>query len=823
MSKLDQRLGILEEDAPGFLLDYYEPRYFSFSIAPGKTDKLSVTSTAYSLRALLEYPQEDMQPQPQPQLQPQPQKGRPLQEIVLPLLSSPTTTSKDMIKALLCSDWRSNDLYVVSLIVLVILRMDPELAVMQSLLDDNDDDDEEDHAMLQQVEMLKDNEDQHDNKTSLREKFMQLIMLVLSGRPQRRRGEQQLFSAYISYLCCSVYVDLKAAARRNAETGQLQLGMLPVGFFTDWNVANDEEYSFMDGSGVVNDVSTRMAAAIKNDEFRDHPNTTSTTITTTFWKELTIAISRTAEISFNELCRQLAYHTAGSSSFDVIKLVYSLLSYLKSCDALRGTAGWEQVVGQGLTAVQNNNSTTRVPGFTASTNSVSGTEDIIKINPQLVAAALRVFFEEQDASTGLWDRGQPIYKSFKRKGRNVGNAYVFALDALGSLLEALPPEDFRPYLINLQRTLEWIECNQDMEVIADYCDPETGECYGKSLRGWASPHLSPPGGPKAWSTAQTITCIARMRKIIRQLLHNDVLQEFNGKKQKHGPNDDAWNQLLDSDLGGPVGSHCQTIKQVLEQRVILPFANSVSSPTVGAAYSTILFGSPGTAKTTITEALAEKMGWDFVVIDTAAFLADGLTNVAARIRYIFTRLQALRNCIILFDEIEEFCLDREMPGISMESRMLTTAMLTAINDLRRTKQSVFFLATNRLRAFDAAIIRPGRFDMQLFVGTPNLNARVVLLDQALKKVTHVSKEAKLKAIDKYKQFLESKWSVNGDAMFMNYLEGKQFATMVANIVASNREIEFDELEQILSQQAAVMTARGSVRKEYLAQMDLSRL
>ena len=39
--------------------------------------------------------------------------------------------------------------------------------------------------------------------------------------------------------------------------------------------------------------------------------------------------------------------------------------------------------------------------------------------------------------------------------------------------------------------------------------------------------------------------------------------------------------------------------------------------------------------------------------------------------------------------------------------MLTTAMLTAINDLRRTKQSIFFIATNRLRAFDAAIIRPG--------------------------------------------------------------------------------------------------------------------
>lgn len=223
----------------------------------------------------------------------------------------------------------------------------------------------------------------------------------------------------------------------------------------------------------------------------------------------------------------------------------------------------------------------------------------------------------------------------------------------------------------------------------------------------------------------------------------------------------------------------------------------------------------------ITEAVADSLGWDFVVIDTSVFLEDGLSNIASRIRYVFTRLMALRDCVILFDEIEEFCLDRESPGITMQSRMLTTAMLTAINDLRRTKQSVFFLATNRLRAFDSAIIRPGRFDIQLFVGTPNLQSRVTLLDEALSKVTTVSDENRETAKETYKAFLESKWTK--DAMFMNYLEGKQFATSVASIVASGRSLDENELKRILSQQAAVMTARGQVREEYVAQMDLSRL
>lgn len=58
----------------------------------------------------------------------------------------------------------------------------------------------------------------------------------------------------------------------------------------------------------------------------------------------------------------------------------------------------------------------------------------------------------------------------------------------------------------------------------------------------------------------------------------------------------------------------------------------------------------------------------------------------------------------------------EDKSLSMESRMLTTAMLTQLNDLRRQQKSVFFIATNRLRSFDAAVIRPGRFDAILFVG-----------------------------------------------------------------------------------------------------------
>ena len=46
------------------------------------------------------------------------------------------------------------------------------------------------------------------------------------------------------------------------------------------------------------------------------------------------------------------------------------------------------------------------------------------LNQKLVAAALKAFFEEQN-SDGMWDKGQPIYKNFNRKGRQLENAFVF--------------------------------------------------------------------------------------------------------------------------------------------------------------------------------------------------------------------------------------------------------------------------------------------------------------------------------------------------------------------------------------------------------------
>lgn len=728
MKSLELRLERLEQVAPDTLMAFYEPHLRSFSVRPGSLQRLSITSTLFSLLAIIS------------------SSDASLYETIVNLdMRQPSEENKlvdgrisarNVIEAVFDGDWNEEDLFQVPLLLHTILEIDPNREFLKTKLAD------EVHA----------------------DKMKKIIESLFDARPMRRLGQTQLLSDYILFLLAQALFTMQKFTTTSEQTK-----------YSDSTDSNNDNIEGI--AGLPEKVLPAGAASL-----------------------LFLSLQRCYETSFNELCRQLAFRSAGDrTNFDVIRLAYSLLTYVTAANSLCGTAGREITPGEGPS-----------PGTTVNPP-----------NNNLITKALSAFFDEQ-TSDGMWDKGQPIYKSFRKTGRNVGNAFVFTTDTLSSLLNTFPAESFRPHLHNLEKTINWIERHQTTEYIPNYCDPESGQCYGKPLRGWCSPHIAPNSGPQAWSTAQTLTCVTKLRYTVRELMHDDVLAEFGGvqAQERASSTIDPWDRLLDSDLGDPSSTDYSTLKEVLESRVLTPFSSSMSRPSFGAAYSTILFGPPGTAKTTICEALAQRMGWDFLVIDTAVFLADGLSNVAARIQYVFERLRSLDRCIILFDEIEEFCLDRESPGLGMESRMLTTAMLTAINDLRRAKRSIFFVATNRLRAFDTAITRPGRFDIQLFVGTPNLNSRCIQFQQKLATTVVLDEKTKGKALSSYTTFLESVWTQ--DAMFMNYLEGLQFASTCADIVASGDELTEEAMSLILKNQAAVMTVRGSARDEVIASMNLSR-
>ena len=291
-----------------------------------------------------------------------------------------------------------------------------------------------------------------------------------------------------------------------------------------------------------------------------------------------LALTRCVEISFNDLCRQLAFRSAGETKFDSTRLAYALLTYVRASTVMAnlGSAGRESLNGDG---------------------EVDKSTSISEPNRKLIVAALDAFFDEQNQD-GMFPQGEPIFKSFRRSGRDVGNAFVFAVDTVQTLLRLLEPEYFRPHLGGLDKLLGWIEIHKVKDVIADYCDSETQQCYGKPITGWASPHMSQSGSPTAWASSQVLACVFRMQETVQQLLHDDVLQEFNGVSHE-GTQLASWDRLLDTDLGDPLKDECRTLKSVLNERMIVPFSGvlevpgSCSVPNFGSAYSAILFGPPG--------------------------------------------------------------------------------------------------------------------------------------------------------------------------------------------------------------------------------------
>jgi len=603
------------------------------------------------------------------------------------------------------------------------------------------------------------------------EKLKHAISTLLNNRPKRSRGRAQANSAYCQFWLARAMLELLAppgGAHRSAIIDRIPHDALPV------------------------DASRLLA----------------------------LALTRSAEISYDEMCRQLAFRGAGDvESFDVIRLAYSTASYYAVTTRLAGVS-----LAGGVDP-------TDAAGRPVTT--------IGSTNTKLVEAAVSAIFGEQLINNGLWAAGQPIFigRQTMSSGQaafnaDPGDAFVFAPDMLGHLLKVLPAPFFRPHLAGLERTLAWVESHRKVDVVSEACESESGQCFGRPLVGWRSNHLSPEGKPLAWCTAQVFRCVVAMQQCVTQLINEDVLAEFGGAPAR--PADEAaWVRLLDTDVF-PRG---RTLKSIVQQRMLEPLAlegsRVATSPLrrfdedpIGAvaslaSYSAILFGPPGTAKTTIAEAIALRLGWSFLVIDTSAFLADGLTNVAARITYVFDRLCRLDRTVILFDEIEEFCLDRETPGLGMESRMLTTSMLTKINNLRRGRRSVFFVATNRLRAFDAAVTRPGRFDLQLFVGTPNLDARVDRVHSRLETALGPGDGRVATSAAVFRSFLAEEWE--RDAMFFNFIESEQLAASAVGLVANGLELSSELLSPLLEAQAAVMVVKGTVRDEYVLSMGLSRI
>lgn len=167
-------------------------------------------------------------------------------------------------------------------------------------------------------------------------------------------------------------------------------------------------------------------------------------------------------------------------------------------------------------------------------------------------------------------------------------------------------------------------------------------------------------------------------------------------------------------------------KDLLERRVVMPLANAELADRFGVVppRSIILFGPPGTGKTTFAKAIASRLEWSFVEVFPSR-LAAHPGGLAGALRETFTTISELEHAVVFIDEVEEIASHRQGEPPS-PTQGVTNELLKIIPAFREQPGRLLVCATNFIRALDAAFLRHGRFDYVIPIGLPDEQARTAI-------------------------------------------------------------------------------------------------
>jgi cell division protease FtsH len=136
----------------------------------------------------------------------------------------------------------------------------------------------------------------------------------------------------------------------------------------------------------------------------------------------------------------------------------------------------------------------------------------------------------------------------------------------------------------------------------------------------------------------------------------------------------------------------------------------------------LLHGPPGTGKTLLAKAVAHESGATFFSQSAASFVEMFVGVGAARIRHLFKAARKKAPAIVFIDELDAVGGHRGM-DVSGERDQTLNQLLVEMDGFTARKDVVVIAASNLLEKLDPALLRPGRFDRQIFVSPPDVTGR----------------------------------------------------------------------------------------------------
>ena len=237
----------------------------------------------------------------------------------------------------------------------------------------------------------------------------------------------------------------------------------------------------------------------------------------------------------------------------------------------------------------------------------------------------------------------------------------------------------------------------------------------------------------AWLCLETelnptnIEAITMKEQLKKQLNFTKEDHHISVKNTRHKPLFD-WGNV----------SGMRKVKAIIERDILLPLKHwelyrgnlSITLPK-----GFLFYGPPGCGKTFIVKQVAKILKYNFIEVSPSTVASTYVHGTQQKIKELFEEAAKERPTILFIDELEAFVPNRARTDVSFHYQAEVNEFLIQLNKAAEN-WTIVMGATNHLNMIDDAVKRPGRFDKKIFIGPPDIEARIEAFKSTLKNNPH---------------------------------------------------------------------------------------